>query len=71
MAPLHFRVRAWAGVVCGAQWVIPPIVRRGVPRKRGVPRVAVDQVFVFAGGELPTPFLRACGVEIETKFGEP
>lgn len=34
-------------------------------------RVAADQVFVFAGGELPTPFLRACGVEIETKFGEP
>jgi thioredoxin reductase len=30
-----------------------------------------DQVFVFAGGELPTPFLRACGVEIDTKFGAP
>jgi thioredoxin reductase len=28
-----------------------------------------DQVFVFAGGELPTPFLVACGVEIDTKFG--
>lgn len=26
-------------------------------------------VFVFIGGELPTPFLKACGVEIDTKFG--
>jgi thioredoxin reductase (NADPH) len=34
-------------------------------------RVPADQVFIFAGGELPTPFLRACGVEIETKFGVP
>ncbi|HSM04493.1 MAG TPA: NAD(P)-binding domain-containing protein [Longimicrobiales bacterium] len=34
-------------------------------------RVPGDQVFIFAGGELPTPFLRACGVEIDTKFGEP
>lgn len=30
-----------------------------------------DQVLVFAGGELPTPFLRACGVEIDTRFGAP
>lgn len=28
-----------------------------------------DQLFVFAGGELPTGFLRDCGVEIATKFG--
>jgi thioredoxin reductase len=28
-----------------------------------------DQVLIFAGGELPTAFLRECGVEIETKFG--
>jgi len=28
-----------------------------------------DQVFVFAGGELPTRFLKECGVEIDTKFG--
>lgn len=33
--------------------------------------VPTDQVFVFAGGELPTPFLRACGIEIDTKFGAP
>ena len=30
-----------------------------------------DQVFVLVGGELPTAFLRACGVEIETHFGRP
>jgi thioredoxin reductase/NAD-dependent dihydropyrimidine dehydrogenase PreA subunit len=33
-------------------------------------RLANDYTFVFAGGELPTKFLRACGVEIDTKFGE-
>jgi thioredoxin reductase len=30
-----------------------------------------DQVFVMIGGELPTPFLKACGVELETHFGKP
>jgi thioredoxin reductase (NADPH) len=30
-----------------------------------------DTVFVFAGGELPTAFLQACGVAIDTKFGAP
>ena len=34
-------------------------------------RIANDYVFVFAGGELPTHFLRSCGVKIDTKFGEP
>ena len=33
--------------------------------------VPADQVFVFAGGELPTGFLRACGVELDTHFGSP
>jgi thioredoxin reductase/ferredoxin len=33
--------------------------------------VPADQVFIFAGGVLPTPFLRNCGIEIETKFGQP
>jgi thioredoxin reductase (NADPH) len=28
-----------------------------------------DQVFVFAGGELPTSFLERCGVLIDTRFG--
>ena len=28
-----------------------------------------DYAFVFAGGELPTKFLRDCGIEIDTKFG--
>lgn len=36
-------------------------------RERSLPN---DQLFVFIGGELPTPFLEACGVEIETRFGE-
>jgi thioredoxin reductase len=30
-----------------------------------------DMVAVFAGGELPTHFLKACGVQIDVKFGEP
>jgi thioredoxin reductase (NADPH) len=30
-----------------------------------------DTVLIFAGGELPTAFLRSCGVEIDTKFGAP
>ena len=30
-----------------------------------------DQVLIFAGGELPTSFLRSCGVEIDTHFGTP
>lgn len=29
-----------------------------------------DQVFIFAGGELPTEFLHKLGVSIERKFGE-
>lgn len=33
--------------------------------------VPADQVFIFAGGVLPTPFLRKCGIQIETKFGQP
>jgi thioredoxin reductase len=28
-----------------------------------------DYVLIFAGGELPTEFLKACGVAIDTKFG--
>ncbi|MEJ2216632.1 MAG: NAD(P)-binding domain-containing protein [Gemmatimonadota bacterium] len=33
--------------------------------------VPADQVFVFIGGELPTGFLKSCGVEVETHFGTP
>lgn len=29
-----------------------------------------NHLFVFAGGELPTPFLERCGIQIDTKFGE-
>jgi len=28
-----------------------------------------DYVFIFAGGVLPTAFLKRCGIEIDTKFG--
>ncbi|HSJ10695.1 MAG TPA: NAD(P)-binding domain-containing protein [Longimicrobiales bacterium] len=31
----------------------------------------VARVFAFIGGELPTAFLRDCGVEIDTRFGKP
>lgn len=30
-----------------------------------------DDVFVFIGGELPTAFLQACGVTMDTHFGTP
>ena len=30
-----------------------------------------DYVFIFAGGEMPTDFLKACGVAIDTRFGAP
>jgi thioredoxin reductase/NAD-dependent dihydropyrimidine dehydrogenase PreA subunit len=33
--------------------------------------IPATRVFIFAGGELPTPFLQACGIELETKFGTP
>jgi len=28
-----------------------------------------DYVMIFAGGELPTAFLKACGIAVDTKFG--
>ena len=30
-----------------------------------------DHVFVFIGGQLPTDFLRACGIAVDTHFGRP
>ncbi len=33
--------------------------------------LGVDRIVVLIGGELPTRFLRECGVQIEMKFGEP
>lgn len=33
--------------------------------------LAAERAFVLIGGELPTTFLRSCGVEVETKFGTP
>lgn len=32
---------------------------------------ANDSMFIFAGGELPNKFLEACGIAIDTKFGQP
>jgi thioredoxin reductase len=29
-----------------------------------------DQVYIFAGGELPTQFLEKAGIKITRKFGE-
>jgi hypothetical protein len=29
-----------------------------------------DLVYIFAGGELPTQFLKKIGIEITTKYGE-
>jgi thioredoxin reductase len=29
-----------------------------------------NRLFVFAGGELPTPFLERCGVQVDTMFGK-
>ena len=37
----------------------------------GIEPIPNSQVFVFIGGELPTKFLKQCGVEIDTKFGQP
>ena len=34
-----------------------------------VHELANDYVMIFAGGELPTEFLKACGVLVDTKFG--
>jgi thioredoxin reductase len=33
-------------------------------------KMANDLVFIFAGGELPTQFLKKIGIEIHTKYGE-
>jgi thioredoxin reductase len=30
-----------------------------------------DSLFIFAGGILPTAFLREIGIKIDHKFGEP
>lgn len=40
-------------------------------QRDAVRTVPNDVVAVFAGGELPTKFLEACGIAIDTKFGEP
>ena len=44
------------------------VLEDGAGERRRVPN---DQVLIFIGGTLPTGFLEACGVAIDTKFGEP
>jgi len=34
-------------------------------------RIENDDVFIFIGGELPTAFLKACGIAFDTHFGTP
>ncbi|MCG6954906.1 MAG: NAD(P)-binding domain-containing protein, partial [Gemmatimonadetes bacterium] len=73
----HERIReATATGALEVLWSTTPLEVRadGVSLMReGTERLEVpaDQVFVFIGGELPTAFLRGCGVEIETHFGAP
>jgi thioredoxin reductase (NADPH) len=43
-------------------------LEEGEGRRRTLPN---DQVLVFTGGTLPTPFLEACGIAVDTKFGTP
>lgn len=43
------------------------VLEDGEGGRRTVPN---DQVLIFIGGTLPTPFLEACGIAIDTKFGE-
>ena len=38
--------------------------------KGGTKELANDAVIICAGGVLPTPLLRAAGIEIETRHGE-
>jgi thioredoxin reductase len=44
------------------------VVRHEAGLEEAVP---ADDVFIFVGGELPTAFLQAAGVAMDTHFGEP
>jgi len=33
-------------------------------------KIKNDLVYIFAGGELPTQFLKKIGIEVTTKYGE-
>ncbi len=46
-----------------------PAAGRGTQTGRKVMAVANDAVIVSAGGVLPNDFLRAIGIEVETKYG--
>ena len=40
-----------------------------IDEETGTSEIANDRVYIFAGGELPTPFLQGIGVEITKRFG--
>ncbi len=51
--------------------VLGPSAQGDAPGVEGVPETVlpIGQVFIFAGGELPTGLLKAVGVQMERKFG--
>ena len=40
-----------------------------IKEESGTSEISNDRVYIFAGGELPTPFLQGIGVEITKRFG--
>ncbi len=61
-------VRLWWNTTVQRITASEVALQGGSDRMQSVPN---DQVFVFAGGELPTAFLESSGIIIDTKFGEP
>jgi thioredoxin reductase len=51
--------------------ITPTHVRYREDATKAVREIPNDYVLIFAGGELPTAFLKACGIAIDTKFGAP
>lgn len=48
----------------------PGLIRYTKDDSNEVHNLENDHVFIFAGGELPTQFLKKIGIEISTKYGE-
>ncbi|MEI6677138.1 MAG: NAD(P)-binding domain-containing protein [Mariniphaga sp.] len=48
----------------------PDAIHYSESNSKEVLKMANDLVYIFAGGELPTEFLRKIGIEISTKYGE-
>jgi thioredoxin reductase len=66
------RAAASGAVALEMESEVERIDNQTVTLRRGGDSFTIDNdyVFVLIGGELPTPFLRKLGVDIETKFGE-